>query len=236
MKRGILATLAVVSALEKRPQYEVSLEDYGPTAEQMREAMYPVRARLERDVEELNESGYALEAEDLAYLSRVLYFEGAFDPKAESLGDIREGYAAIASVIKNRWEFDQKHGKNKFRGDDGLLGVSQKSKAFSCIDLDKGYFVEEKFSDAWGDIDLIVGKMNSQRLALAYHTLVSVLAGEISDPTQDAVFYVADYVEADWNGDIAFALDNRTLCLRRGPTVQVNTHEFYEVDCGDKKE
>jgi len=185
---------------------------------------------LDKEVAELNENfSYGVSGEDLVYLTRILYFEGAFDESATDIEEIQLGYIAIASVVKNRWEFDTMYESTKFAGDKGLRGVVEKEGQFSCVKDNYPYFMKKSFYDSKGELSLSHGQMDSDRTELAYDTLVTVLAEEADDPTRGAVFYKTKSVPQWWGGREAFYL-NRKKC-ELNFTTRVNSHEFFTVVC-----
>ena len=185
---------------------------------------------LEEQTSFLNERfSYALSAEDLVYLTRILYFEGAFDAHATTEDELRLGYDAIASVIKNRWAFDQEHKSNKFGGKKGLRGVAENDYAFSCVRDNPAYFAEKSFYETKNEFSLIYGQMNFSRTELAYASFVAILSETREDPTDSATFYKTRDIPQVWEGTEAFHV-HRKAC-KRVFTVRINSHEFFEIVC-----
>ncbi len=187
---------------------------------------------LEAAAERLNEEHqYGLSAEDLVYVARVLYFEGAFDKKASSEEDIATGYEAMASVILNRYLWDREHGTTKFGKENTLRAVVEKPYAFSCRDVPKNkeLFEPKTFKNKKGEWQLAYGRMHPDRVELAYDALLDVLDEAIVDPTDGAMFYKADYAGVRWENTHAFSMPD-AQCYRTFGN-KINTHEFFVVEC-----
>ena len=177
--------------------------------------------------------------EELVYLSRVVYFEGGFDKKAKNISDIDKGMEAIASVMYNRFKFDEmktKKGEPRTftkKGSDDVFDVAFRSGKnrfggttwqFSCIPDHSDYFYENEGQKGWdlyegGKLNVAVGKMNKKRANLAYQALVDVLKGKVKDPTGGALFYqnyeASDKYNKNWK--------------KRGleKIKEINSHDFY---------
>jgi len=184
---------------------------------------------LAQDAANLNKAhAYDVSAQDLAYLTRVVYFEGVSDRRAQTSADLTKGYDAIASVLLNRYEFDARHGTNRFGGEDGLIGVAKKNYAFSCIKDRPEFFEQSSFKNA-NSIALTRGNMNAERADAIYESLRGVLAHEKDDPTNGATYYKTGAVKDQWEGTEAFRAGGHS-CKRRF-TKRINSHEFFKVDC-----
>jgi hypothetical protein len=133
----------------------------------------------------------------LIYITRVLYFEGAFDPEARSLDDIKEGLTGIASVMYNRYLFDtgrEKIGQPRAFSNNGdnlydiVFYHAPNNKGgitwqFSAIPINNRYFNGKQH------LTLSSGKMNSDRTLLCYKVLMEVLTEKRYDNTNAALFY-----------------------------------------------
>jgi hypothetical protein len=152
---------------------------------------------IARDAESLIREGVIDHPAQLIYLTRVVYFEGAYDPKAGSLEDIKDGLSAISSVMYNRYLFDterEKDGRSRAFSKRGANlfdivfhyapnrhgGVTWQ---FSAIPENVSYFNGDQ------PLELASGKMNADRTLLCYDVLMGVLTGKRSDNTKAALFY-----------------------------------------------
>lgn len=181
--------------------------------------------QLRKDASQLNRQGYNLKPEDLVYATRVLYWEGYGDPKAKTSKDMQKGLEAIASVILNRYEFDQLHNTNKFGGQQGVMGVVKRQGQFSCIRDRPSYFTQKSLHDQKNNPHLYASGMKRNGLDLAYNALIDILSKNKEDPTNSAVFYKTVYVQRQWHDVPAFSLKGHQFI--RGNTANINSHRFY---------
>ena len=191
---------------------------------------------LENDRRVLNDIGdYGLSTEDLAYITRVVYLEGSYDPKAETIGDYKDGFEAIAFSVFNRWNFDKENGSHHFFGRNGdrseLKSIVTEPWAYEAVVSYDRYL--QDFEGENGDITVVANGPHfndREKVEAAYKSVVDVLGGRVRDKTDGAVFYKADYVPQTWEGTEAF-WTNGQRCNRHF-TEKVNTHEFFSViDC-----
>jgi hypothetical protein len=179
------------------------------------------------DSKSLIEDGIIDNPAQLVYITRVVYFEGAYDPRARSLGDVKSGLAGIASVMYNRYLFDASREKN------GLPRVFSKKGGnlfdvvfhyapnryggvtwqFSAIPDNVSYFNSNE------SLTLASGKMNPDRTLLCYRALVDVLTERATDNTNAALFYqnpgMVDAYNRNWKDR---GLDD---------VKKINSHVFF---------
>lgn len=198
-----------------------------------------------KDAREISDGGYPMTPEQLAYLTRLAYFETAFDKRAKKEGDVVEGAEAVANVIKNRVDFDRSCNTNMFtrkgKGKD-LFNVGFNSRPhrsggrvyeFTAIQKEPRYFYEHNGKEGWdmhakGVVNFSVGEMNKTKANLVYEGVRNVFLGEVPDDnTKGALFYnnpkAIDKYNRNWE---------KRYSLKKG--VSVNSHDFY-VPQFDKK-
>jgi hypothetical protein len=178
----------------------------------------------------LIENGIIDTPAQLVYITRVVYFEGAYDSKARDVEDIKAGLVGITSVMYNRYLFDINRERNGlprvFSKDGGNLfdvvfhnapnkfgGVTWQ---FSAIPDNVSYFSSDQ------TLTLDTGKMNADRTLLCYDALIAVLMGKNPDNTNAALFYQnpsrADSHNRDWKSR---GLDD---------VKEINSHVFFRPD------
>jgi len=192
---------------------------------------------LENDRRVLNDIGdYGLSTEDLAYVTRVVYLEGSYDRRADSIDDYADGFEAIAFAVLNRWNYDNENGTRHFFGRHGdrskLKSIITEPGAFEAVVNYSRYL--QNFEGENDEITVVADGPHFRDVAkveAAYKAVVDVLGGKVrSDPTDGAVFYKADYLNQTWEGTEAF-WTNGQRCNRHF-TEKINTHEFFSViDC-----
>ncbi len=148
--------------------------------------------------------GTSMTPEQLVFLSRMVYFEGA-------VKESYDGYVSIANVIMNRYKFDlwqTEHGKpRRFSSSSpknspfavGFNHNRRGSFEFCAIPAHPTYFYEHPNNPAMSiygtdeqgnpTLRVAVGQMNKQRAARSYKALVDVLLGNVGDNTNGATFY-----------------------------------------------
>jgi hypothetical protein len=184
-------------------------------------------ADISKDAAPLIKRGLIDNPAQLIYITRVIYFEGAFDAKARSLADIKEGLTGIASVIYNRYIFDtanEKAGRRRaFSGEGANLYDIVFHRApnkygsitwqFSAIPKNTSYFNGKR------PLSLASGKINPDRALLCYEILMEVLTEKRSDNTRAALFYqnplCVDRHNRDWKSR---GLDD---------VAKINSHVFF---------
>ena len=121
-----------------------------------------------------------LNADEMTYLSKILYFE-TFDSV---------GAEAVAHVVRNRYLFDNCDPRSpvlnddcsvKFGGKNGLVGIVNQHGQFSCIKDHPNYFKS--------NLDVNVNGLNVEKLAKMKDALQRVVSGEVEDSTNGALFY-----------------------------------------------
>jgi len=187
---------------------------------------------LSKDAKEFISKGYFRTPEELAYVSRVVYFEGAFDREAGNEKELREGMESIAQVILNRYEHDTtKRRKFSRKGDNlkDLVFTSHKNKKggrtyqFTCIRDNPEYFYENGLSvyGKDGKIKVGVGGMNLKKSQLAYESVLKVLKEENENKGGDSLFYknpvASDKYNQNWE---------KRYGVKR--VAGVNSHDFYK--------
>lgn len=195
---------------------------------------------LERDSELLGRFCYDLTPKDLAYITRILYFEGTFDKEIRDTDDLRLSYIAIASVIKNRYWFDKLNNTQKFTND-SLVGVVDKHVTyrsgkrvyqFSCVQDNRKYFKNSSFVEN-GSVKLATEQMGVRETETAYTTLVDVLTGEAEDPTDGALYYKTKEISfrhppVRWHGKSAFSLGGK-VCKFSFNKDNLS-HKYYGIE------
>lgn len=184
-------------------------------------------AKISKDAAPLIRRGLIDNPAQLIYITRVIYFEGAFDAKAKNLADITSGLTGIASVIYNRYIFDQaneKSGRPRAFSDKGanlydivfhrtLNSYGSITWQFSAIPKNRSYFNGKR------PLSLASGKINPDRALLCYEILMEVLTGKRSDNTKAALFYqnprYVDRYNRNWKSR---GLDDVTI---------INSHTFF---------
>ncbi|MBI2147133.1 cell wall hydrolase [Candidatus Woesearchaeota archaeon] len=240
---------AVINSLDDLLQFELSPEESEQIigeeeriASALSEPRFPYTDRVSQNAQQLTQQGVPVTPEQLVYLARVVYFEGAFDQKAgKDVKKIKKGMHGIASVIYNRWKYDnqyeRQHGERPF-SNNGKTGVFDaafkhtKKKTsvlwqFTCIRDHPSYFYKHPGKKGWdiyenNSLQVAVGAMNRQRAELAYDALIEVLGGDAGDPTRAALFYqnkrASDKYNQNW--------EQRGLQRTR----RINSHDFYKPD------
>jgi hypothetical protein len=183
--------------------------------------------KISKDAAPLIRRGLIDNPAQLIYITRVIYFEGAFDAKAKDLADIKAGLTGIASVIYNRYVFDQaneKSGRPRAFSNKGanlydIVFHRAPNKygsitwQFSAIAKNASYFNGNR------PLSLASGKINPDRALLCYEILMEVLAGKRSDNTKAALFYqnprYVDRYNRNWKSR---GLDDVTT---------INSHVFF---------
>lgn len=183
--------------------------------------------KIAKDAAPLIKKGLIDNPAQLIYITRVIYFEGAFDPKARSLADIKAGLTGIASVIYNRYLFDkanEKTGRPRAFSDKGANLydiVFQRAPnnhgsitwQFSAIAKNASYFNGNR------PVSLASGKINADRALLCYEILMEVLMEKRSDNTKAALFYQnprhVDRYNRNWKSR---GLDD---------VAKINSHVFF---------
>ena len=199
--------------------------------------------RVSKDAAEISRKGIQISPEQLAYISRVVYFEGTFDKKAsKDPQKILSGVHAITHVIKNRWEFEkQKDGTFGRRNKKDTLfdvafhhGTKTRNDRtytvwqFTCIRDHPKYFYEHRGKKGWdmyegGDIKVAVGNMDPVRAQLAYEGVVDALSGKVPDPTGKSLFYQNPRFADKYNRNWDKKLDK---------VKEINSHVFYKFKEG----
>jgi len=175
--------------------------------------------------------------EELVYLARVVYFEGAIDG--------REGMDAVAHVILNRNNYDNLSRRNGYPtifsedGKDTIFDVAFKNGKgesgntiwqFSCIgDNSPRYFQENKGKKGWdmysnGKLNVRVGEMDVENANLAYMAVIDALDGKTNDLTGGALFYQNPQEVDEYNSPKDWVEKGFRKIKRIG------NHEFYVVE------
>lgn len=187
--------------------------------------------------------------EELIYLTRVIYFESGFDLKAgNERVRIRHGAEAVASVIYNRYLFDNqegmevfsnrekpsmtdiafRHGRKGFTRADGSSG-SYVLWQFTAIRDNPDYFYpvnKEGYGLCKGNrLAIATGEMDEVRAQICYEELVKVLSRSpqehiIRDITGKALFYQNITASDSHNKN----WKDRGLEITR----EINSHTFYK--------
>jgi hypothetical protein len=202
-------------------------EDIQRECMRIRQTNIAISDTIVNDSSLLIENGIIDNPAQLVYITRVVYFEGAYDPKARSIEDISSGLAGIASVMYNRYLFDVNRERN------GLSRVFSKKGGnlfdvvfhyapnqyggvtwqFSAIPDNVSYFKSNQ------SLTLATGKMNPDRTLLCYYALVDVLTEKSTDNTNAALFYqnpsMVDHYNRNWK--------NRGL----DDVKKINSHVFF---------
>jgi len=172
---------------------------------------------LKYDAETLNKLGYDVNADDLATLTGILYYETFPDPAIRSTEEQRESLEGVANVILNRYLFDTCDkaspiinvdcDKSQYDGDKGLRAIVLKKNInkntgniehqFSCVNDHKQFFntrseERQKIIDGYHFNHLDSTKksaFDSKIIRLAYESLLKVLSHQIKDPTNGALSY-----------------------------------------------
>lgn len=184
-------------------------------------------ANIAKDAVPLIKRGLIDNPAQLIYISRVIYFEGAYDTKAKSLADVKAGLAGIASVMYNRYIFDtanEKAGRLRAFSNKGanlydIVFHRAPNKygsitwQFSAVPMNASYFNGKR------PLTLSPGKINTDRALLCYEILMEVLMEKRNDNTKAALFYqnprYVDRYNRDWKSR---GLDDVT---------KINSHVFF---------
>lgn len=184
-------------------------------------------SKIAKDATSLINQGLIDNPAQLIYITRVIYFEGAFDPKARNLADIKRGLAGIASVIYNRYIFDKANEKAGRQRVFSNRGANLYDIVFHCTPNQYGSItwqfsaVSKNASYFNGNrpLSLSSGKINADRILLCYEILMDVLTGKRGDNTKAALFYqnpsCVDRHNRNWN---ARGLEDVT---------RINSHVFF---------
>jgi hypothetical protein len=150
---------------------------------------------FDKDLATYNAGGMKMSDKDLVNLTRLVYLEGAHDPKAKTLAQAQTGLEGIASVIENRWAYDKVHhgafGKGTLQSVGFKNGKNKSGKRiwqFSAIPDNPSYF-NKNLLDKHGNIKLKTGRMTQKRADLSYNALRNILLDLSPDPTSGALFY-----------------------------------------------
>ena len=231
---GLVAAVFFYShSSQSQLQDPSSLEHHLRTPEQeflVCEQPLEERLDIEEDVEALNHlHNYGLHGEDLVFLTRVVYFESAHDRKAKTEEDLVYGQEAVARVILNRYLFDKEHGITLFGKKHTLRDIVTKKFAFSPTHLKRKFFTPSSLYDGNGELSLGYSTMNLKETKAIYDILVKVLRQDEDDLTSGSLFFKADYVRQKWDGKRAFFVGEKPCHFHL--ELQLNTHEFYNLDC-----
>ena len=213
LRVGTLALLTTISAgnlfhnCEHKQNTPIAIKENTP--------IIPIN-NIATDAERLNaEFGYNLETKDLVALTRMLYFEGAYDPKNDTDTDKERSFTGIAEVIKNRYLFDTcnklspvenpfcaKNETHMYDGEKGLAAVIYKKNngvhQFSSLNFHPDHFSEGSISK--GVLNDRKQKLNQKELERAYNTLIGVLDGSIPPQTEGALYYKNSEATDEMNG------------------------------------
>jgi len=191
------------------------------------------------DTKEFIKDGMINSPEQAIYLTRVLYFEGGWDPKAKTDDQLKEGLEGIASVIYNRYKYDtdrEDNGKKRqfSRKGDNLFDLAflhGKNKyggttwQFTCIRDHPEYFYKHEGEEGWdmygnGKLNIAVGDMDSIKTDWCYNALLNVISGNAEDNTNGALFYknsaTSDSANQNWE---------KRYGVKKVETI--NSHDFY---------
>lgn len=193
--------------------------------------------KVSQDALEFVRKGFIDTPEQLAFITRVGYWEAGFDPKARNDEDIKEGLRAVFSVMYNRWKYDtireqngqprgfSKNGDNLF---DVVFHHGKKNGhtvyQFTAI-RDRYYYFLDHVGTANdihkdGKINIAIGQMDPMRTDLVYEALIEVLSEQVPDNTRGSLYYqnprAVDRHNRNW--------ENR-YGVRHVQTV--NSHQFY---------
>lgn len=163
----------------------------------IRQRNITIGSDIANDAQLLIKQGIIDQPEQLVYITRVVYFEGAYDPMARDLEDIKSGLAGIASVMYNRFLFDTQRERNglprAFSNEgDNLFDIvfhyapnnhGGVTWQFSAIPDNTAYFNGDQA------LTLASGKMNTDRTLLCYDVLMEVLSEKRTDNTEASLFY-----------------------------------------------
>ncbi|MBI5797888.1 hypothetical protein HZA98_03220 [Candidatus Woesearchaeota archaeon] len=170
------------------------------------------------EVDRLAGKGYSVTGSDLAALTRVLYFEDAGDSKLHGDEEQRQGYAAIAEVIRNRYLFDTCNAdapvKNPscgndnprvmYGGDKGLRGIIFKENKgvhqFSSLGDHPEWFTKDSLGRGLNARDSTGKVLDQHQLDLAYAALTAVFEGRTEDITNGALSYKNSAMSDAQNG------------------------------------
>lgn len=152
----------------------------------------------------LEDVSIELNADEMTYLSKILYFETYDSVGAE----------AVAHVVRNRYLFDSCDPRSpvlndncsvKFGGQNGLVGIVNQPGQFSCIKDHPDYFKSK--------LDVNVNGLDIEKLAKMRYALQRVVSGESNDSTNGALFYKNTKLTnklngyTNWEGASAFSLE-----------------------------
>lgn len=173
---------------------------------------------LEADVVRLNAltPAYALTEKDLVRLARMVYFEDKFDSELHGDEAQKNGFAAVAEVINNRFLYDtcspespvhnptceRDKIQTQYDGDKGLVGVILKEDhgvhQFSSLSAYESFFTPSSLGQ--GIYDSSFGAQEKHQMDLAYQALIEVLDGSVAPQTQGALSYKNTDVTSKLNG------------------------------------
>ncbi|MBS3072955.1 hypothetical protein J4477_03930 [Candidatus Pacearchaeota archaeon] len=231
---GFLGTLGVCASVHSQ-KLGCTLEQ---TVQDTSDAI-AFRSQFEMDAERLNiiNPQYQLTAEDLIFITRLVYHEqGSFlvgRKNGFSDEEIIHGYEAISAVLLNRFNFDRISKANKFHGNKkGLIAVVTKPGAFKALN-DSEDFSEDSFRDENGELTLGTSNYGMISREAAYDAVVKVLSRYIWDPTLGSLFYKTQELgnsrKVVWHGSEAFWLDNKRCIFVWKKDIA--GHQYYGVNC-----
>ncbi|MBI1970758.1 cell wall hydrolase [Candidatus Woesearchaeota archaeon] len=209
--------------------------------------------QVSNDIGQIQSIGIPITLEQLVYLARTVYWEAAND--APTPRALRKGMQGVASVIHNRWRYDNLYEERSRTGEDSLgerpfsyqdgnshyhiiVKHGGDTWQFTCVRDRPRYYYPEYTEDPResegqpmldGDnVHIAVGDMDKYQAQLAYQAVVDVLLGRVPDPTGKALFYM--------NPDYADPVNRDGWGRNDGKkkSVEINSHVFYTVDGEDR--
>jgi len=199
-----LEKLLELTSYEAKPEDAQRIEK---TVERIQQPnpSYPYTDPVSKTTEAINKRlGTSMTPEQLVFLNRMVYFEGA-------VNESYDGYVSIVNVIMNRYKFDlwqTEHGKpRRFSSSSSkdspfAVGFNHNKRGsfeFCAIPAHPTYFYEHPNNPAMSiygtdengnpTLRVAVGQMNKRRAARSYKALIEVLLGNADDNTNGATFY-----------------------------------------------
>jgi len=196
------------------------------------------RLRYEIDAGRLD-SKYQLTAKDLIFLARLVYHEEGSLLVGRGKGftdeEIVKGYEAVASVLLNRFEFDNRYNTTKFHNSGiKLIDYALKEGQFDAIKNYPDSFTKESLKDKNGKLTLGSNPWGQQSREVVYNALVRVLSGKVEDRTFGSLYYktkrLGENGKVVWHGTEAFWLNDYRCNLDWN--ANITDHQYYGVDCG----
>ena len=189
------------------------------------------RLSIEEQTKRLNDMhSYAMTPQDLVFITRVTYMEAGNDPKAKTQEDLQRGWEGVAQVILNRYLFDKNHNTHLFGKNTSMRGIAEANMQFHPVSFFPELFKDKSLTNKEGEAVLNYGRIPAKKVAQVYDTVLSVLERKKEDITDEAVFFLADYIKKGRrDGTRPFSV-RKEPCYTRS-TLQINTHKFFATSC-----